>query len=271
MNAERCKFALLGLVLFFATGCNAPAKPITLEVAGIEPGLHYSDLAFVLQKAVTKDGLLIPAALKEHSDRLDRQLRLLAVTGPTVTTELFGSEEDRIAYWYNARAAWAMKLVLLSECPKKLHHRRLRDRRFPLDGRTMSLGRIDEILKTYDDWRVLVASPGVTLRRCRLPTEPFSSQDVPARIARRLNTFVDDGRRVVIDIKRRRVVLPPVLWQYRERLIRAYQETYNTRGANLITALLPYVEGSAHRRLQDAIGYRCVAAGPSLLLALLEE
>ena len=45
--------------------------------------------------------------------------------------------------------------------------------------------KIDEILAGYDDWRVLVASPGVTFSRSRLPEKPFSSDDLRQRIARR--------------------------------------------------------------------------------------
>ena len=82
---------------------------------------------------------------------------------------------------------------------------------------------------------------------------------------------MDDEQRFVIDIERKRILVPPVLWQYRSRLIEAHHKTYATRGANLTTVLLPFVEGSAHRRLQDAIGYRCVKAGSSLLVALFEE
>jgi len=271
MSRTTCKLALAGAIGVFLTGCDQRVAPIALSGPGLRATPDYGDLAFVLDKAVTSDGSIIPEALEKHAERLERQLRRLAVTGPTATPEWFPSPEDRIAYWYNARAAWAMKLALASNCPKQLRREQLLDRPFSLDGRTMKLSLIDDALKAFDDWRVLVASPGVTLDRSRLPITPFSGRDVRARIARRINALIDDRRRFVIDIKRKRILVPRVLWQYRSRLIDAHHRKYATRGANLATALLPYLEGSAHRRLQDAVGYRIAPARPGLLTALFDD
>jgi len=271
MSGSTCKLALVAALGGFFSGCVRPAAPIALGATGVRAAADYSDLAFVLDKVVTSDGLIIPAALKEHAGRLETQLERLAVTGPNATPQLFRSPEDRIAYWCNARAAWAMKLALVRDCPKRLRREQFIDRDFSLDGRMMNLRSIDETLKTFDDWRVLVASPGVTLSRCRLPATPFSGRDVRRRIAKRINAFIDDERRFVIDIRRKRILIPPVLWQYRDRLIQAHHRKYATRGANLATALLPYLSGSAHRRLQDAIGYRIVPARPGFLTALFED
>jgi hypothetical protein len=135
----------------------------------------------------------------------------------------------------------------------------------------MSLSQIDSLLEQFDDWRVLVASPGTTLGRARLPAKCFWAGDVRERIAQRISEFVDDERRFVIDVGRQRIDTPAVFWDIRRRIIDEYNTTYQTRRANLTTALLPHVTGSAHRRLQDAIGYRCVPAGRSLLAVLLEE
>jgi hypothetical protein len=266
-----CKAAFAAALIVLAAGCSRFAAPIALKDTGVKAAVDYNDLALVLQKAVTKDGLLIPGELAKHSGRLEAQLSRLAVTGPTVTPELLPTAEDRVAYWYNARAAWAMKLVLIGKCPKSLRRDQLMDRRFPLDGRTMSLAGIDYILQTFGDWRIPVAAPGVTLHECPLPAGPFAGDDIRRRIGERLNAFVDDGRRFVIDVERKRILVPPVLWQFRGRLIEEYQRTGQTRGASLTTAMLSHVEGSAHRRLQDAVGYRCVGAPPSLAVALLEK
>lgn len=271
MNALVCKCALVGLSLVPAVGCEVPPEPIALDTAGVTPALDYSDLQFVLDKVVASDGLLIAEALEEHSQRLDAQLKLLAVTGPQATPALFASADERIAYWYNARAAWAMKLALVCKCPKKLRRGELMDRAFPLDGRTMTVGEIDGVLAACEDWRVLVSSPGVTLLRSALPDRHFTALDVRSRIARRIGDLVDDQKRLVIDVGGRRILIPPVLWRYRETLIEDYNRTYRTEGANLTTALLRYVDGSAQRRLQDAVGYRPVLAGASLLVALFEE
>jgi len=268
--ARTCKFALAAL-LWALGGCEQATEPITLQVGDVQPALDYNDLAFVLQKALTKDGLLIGKALQEHADRLDRQLKRLAVTGPEASPELFGSDDDKIAYWYNARAAWSMRLALACKCPERISRAKLLARSFPLDGRQMSLDRIDHALKAFDDWRILVASPGVTFGRCPLPAAPFSGKDVRREIEKRLSDFLDREDRLVVDVERRSLIVPPVLWQFRERIIREHQAAYGCRGANLITALLPHATGSAHRRLQDAVGYRPVPASSLLLVAILKE
>ena len=269
MIARICKLALLSAVV--ACGCTRMAEPVTLDTEGVTPAVDYSHLAVVLDKAVNSDGLLLPKLLERHSERLDAQLRLLAVTGPTATPTLFKTPSEELAYWYNARAAWAMKLAHLCNCPDEMERGELLDRSFPLDGRTMSLAAIDELLAARDDWRVLVASPDVTFSRSRLPAEPFTAADVEQRIAERISALVDDPQRFEIDIDHRRIRVPPMLWQYRQRLIAEHNRSYGTTGANFITALLPHVQGSAHRRLQDATGYRVTSGRPSLLMAVLEQ
>jgi len=259
------------IALVGAAGCAPSVCPVALAPVDVTPALDYEDLAFVLQKVVTDDGMLLPEALTKHADRLDLQLERLAVTGPTASPQLFTAADEELAYWYNARAAWAMKLAALCECPQKMDRGELTDRSFTLDGRQLSLAAIDEILTGYDDWRVLVASPGVALIRARLPETPFAAGDVRTRIAERISQFVDDPRRFEVDIARQRIYIPPVLWRFRERIIAGHDQRYGTRGTNLITALLEHTQGSAHRRLQDAIGYRVVSGHPSLLTAVLEQ
>jgi len=259
---------LLCVTLVSIVGCEVAPEPIRLDTTGVKAKLDYSDLSAVLDKSVDKNGLLVMGILEEHSQRLDRQLRGLAVTGPGSSPELFATPEDEIAYWYNARAGWSMKLALMSKTTGSARRSRLINRTFPLDGKQMSLLGIDEALREYDDWRVLVVSPGVTLSRAPLPPRAFSGKDVKRRITERLSRLVDDQRRFVIDVPSRQTRVPQVLWEYRERIIADHHRSTGATGANLTTALLPHVAGSAHRRLQDAIGYRCVLAARALHLTL---
>ena len=278
-------------VAAFAGGCTPTVGkllPVALDTSGTAAGVDYADLGAVLKGAVAGGGRVRPRRLPAFAARLDAQLKRLAVTGPAVTPRLFSTEGGRLAYWYNARAAWALKLlVLYSEAfaaaegaagvlPPDvgwLARGQLKSRgidagdfqttEFPLDGRTMTLERIDALLADRFGWRALVAAPGVAPDRALLPAGPFSADDAAGSAARRFEGFIDDDSRLTIDVSSRRVRVPPVLWRFREQLIARHNETYNTRGATLTTALLRYVRGSAHRRLQDAVGYRCVGAAPA--------
>jgi len=286
------KAALSFLTVAAFTGGCAPTvgklPPVTLDTSGTAACVECADLGAVLEGAVAADGRVRPRRLPAFAARLDAQLKRLAVTGPAVTPRLFSSEGGRLAYWYNARTAWALKLlVLYSEAFAAaeeaagglppgvgwLARRQLKSRginagsfqttEFPLDGRTMTLEGIDALLADRFGWRVLVAAPGVAPDRAPLPTGPFSADDAAGRAARRFEGFIDDDSRLIIDVASMRVRVPPVLWRFREQLIARHNETYNTHGATLTTALLRYVRGSAHRRLQDAVGYGCVAAAPA--------
>jgi len=270
MKGGGCKFTLAWAMVLAAGGCNKQYPPVVLETSGVAPGLGTAELAYVLTEAVATDGRVKVGALKRSAGRLDAQLKRLAVTGPTATPKLLPTAEHRLAYWYNARAAWAMKLLLLRDCPEELSDAALLRRRFPLDGRTMTLEDIDAILAAEANLRAVVAAPGVTFQRARLPSRPLAPDDVRRRIAERFAEFIDDKERFVVDVPGRRVRVPPVLWQFHQRLIRHHQATYGTEGATLTTALLAYVTGSPHRRLQDAIGYPCVAGRPDRRTARIE-
>jgi len=251
--------------------CDGTIEPIYISRPDIEPKIRYSDLASVLKGVVNSDGLLIPDALRERSDLLDRQLALLQEVGPSATPNQIPKEEDRIAYWYNARAAWAMKLSLVYGFPKRFSPDSLAGKQFMLDGKAMSLAEIDEVLAEFDDWRIPIAAPGITLSRARLPEEPFEGTSIREQVNERLNEFIHDRRRFVIDVQRKHILVPPVLWALREDLISLHEQTYGAKGANFTTALLPHIQGGAMRRLQDAVGYSASCARRQALGAFLIE
>lgn len=260
MSRRACKLALVCVAVLAGGGCDHPCPPVVLDTRGVVPAVRYDDLAAVLARAVGKDGLAEGEALDALAARLDAQVKLLAVAGPTATPDLLGGGEARIAYWLNAHTAWSMKLLLIERCPRQVRQAAFHSRPFPLDGRTMTLGGIVAALSKDADFRTAATCPGVTLLDARLPREPFAPETLRKRIADRFAEMIDDPLRFVVNIRRKRVEVPPALWAMRGRAIREHNARYGTRDSTLLTALLPYVTGSPHRRLQDAIGYECVPA-----------
>jgi len=255
----RLKCALAAAIV--AGGCAPPSyPPVRLDATDIGPRVDYSDLAAVLKDTWDSDDALIAAMIAHRQASLNAQLKLLAATGPGSTPKLFASRAERLAYWYNVRTAWSLKLALLAKFPDRLPAAALTDRPFPVDGRHMTLAAIDKVLAEDTDWRTVVAAPGVSRLRARLPRTPFEADDILRRIHERFVAFVDDDEHFPIDAEARALRIPPVLWQFRGKLIAEYNTRFDTTGATLTTALLPYVSGSAERRLQDAIGYVCVEA-----------
>lgn len=265
-------FAACVLLGACVCGCERPAcTPIALDTAGVAPSASTEDLAYVLDKAVDEQGKVRPRALRQSRERLHRQIALLAVTGPTATPQLVPAGDAAVAYWYNARAAWSLALLLDSNCPGRFPEPRFLRTPIRLDGRTMSLADIDAALAADHDFRTVVAAPGVTFNRAPLPRRPLAARDVRAEIAERFVRFLADDERFVIDVENQRIEVPRVLYRYREAITAAHNRAYRTTGSTLITALLPYTTGSAERRLQLAMGYEVVKRGPVVRVAVERE
>ena len=270
MNGPGTKTVMLiGLLLAGGCGNLSQRDQLLLDTAGIEPEVDYANLDQVLERSLSKDRRIRPSRLGEVAKELTAQLQLLAVTGPTVTPQLFANDLEQLTYWYNARAAWSIKLIEAAGFPKKLPRGGIAGRKFSLDGRLMTLSQIDEEIEALAGWKGVVAAPSAMMDRASLPEKAFTADQVRGMIDKRLNRFVDDGGRVVVDIPAMEVLIPPVLWQYRMKLTGKHNSDYRTEGANLLTALGPYVTGSARRKLQNAIGYEIVPAPPSRIPAVL--
>ena len=250
--------ACLPVLLLTLGGCQTftPTPPVQLDTASVSPSADTSPLAKVLRQSVTEDGEIIRSAVESNRELLLQQLRLLAVSGPTVTPDLYPTEEHALAYWYNARAAWSLYLGLDAGFKTPSTIEAITSRKLPLDGRRLTLDDLDALLAERDDFRIVVAAPGVSLQRAPLPLEPFSADDIRRRIDERFNAFIDDPERLQIDIARQMIVYPPVLWRMRDRILQRFAQRYGAHPTTLRSALLFDVSGSPHRRLQDAIGYR---------------
>ena len=259
------------MVASVLAGCAAaPVQPVRLDTSGVRPDVNFADLAFILENATDEKGFLDYEALKKHAGRLDAQLKALAVSGPTASPGLYPTPEARLAYWYNARAAWAIKLAFDANCPRGgLARACLEERPFPLDGRRMTLDTIDAVLAGEADWRIPAAAPCVRLHRPRLPRQPFEGNTVLCESHRRFEEFLADRSRFIIDVGSRTILFPPALWALRGRLIGDYDREYRTQGATLNTALLRFVSGLAEFRLQNAIGYAEAPEPPGGPLACL--
>lgn len=281
---------MAGIFLLAATwtaGCEPPGPttdgmvvrvsgdlPARSRIADAPRGLGYGELAEVLAAVRCEEGKLRLNRLRESADLLDAQLRRLASRGPTASPKLLGSEPDRLAYWYNARAAWALKLALLESGDRTdgpVGQAAADRRRFRVDGRWMTLGEIDDLLAERFGWRAAVTAPGVRTDRAPLPERPFDPVTVQQNVRRRFEGFLDDPERVIVDVEARKVRYPEILWRFRQELVDHHHRRYRTRGATLTTALLSWVGGPAARRLQLALGYEPVLRPPSDVLDVCEN
>lgn len=263
---------LLSAVVALA-GCptSKDGDAVRLELSGVEPSTDYAELSKALAGAVGRSGMVIRTRSPHWAAPLDEAVKRLAVTGPTASPKLFSGDGDKLAYWYNLRAAWSLKLAQMQDVPDTLDVAAMEARAFPADGRTMTLQEVDRQIESIGGWRAVVAAPGVSLQRAALPPEAFTGQGIDQQVEDRFNQFIADGRRFVIDVEARQVRIPPVLWQYAQSLTQEHARLYGAEGANFTTVLLPLTRGLAHRRLQAAIGLEPVPARPAGILAVLKD
>lgn len=266
IGVNRCsgRWVLCVLPTVLSAGCLDGPVPsaVRLDVTGVAPSAEVSDLAAVLREVVTEDGRVNPDALGRVVGRLDAQLRRMAVAGPTATPGLYPTYGSRWAYWYNARTAWSLKLAAVAGCPREGCPADMGRQPFPLDGRRMSLAEIDRILlreaRGRGDFRLAACAPGVRLSFAPMPKRPWSGEDFDDRLAEAFNRLVLDERRFVVDVEKKQVRVPPMLWACRELVGKLYESEYGTTEATLITAIGAYVGPAARRRLEGALGYEAV-------------
>ena len=269
MMRETLIFCVLIPAMWFV-GCAEPPEPVTLDTTAVAPRVDFSDLAAVLKEVVNKKGCIETDDFEPVCDRLIGQLKLLAVTGPAGTPGLFPTTDDRLSYWCNARAAWAIELAMRQHKSKRIMPDELAKTTFPLDGRRMTLAEIDAKLQAGGGYHAVIAAPGCDLRRAALPEKPFEPKTIQQEIKTRFNTFVDDPERFVIDVGAMEVRFPPVFWKYRKEIITDYARDGGAPQATLTTELLQQLSGSSLRRLQDAVGYKCVEDHRAGKLGLVE-
>ena len=155
------KRLVVALAIFLLAGCAVQQQelpPVVIAARPAAPKVDYSELEVVLDKVFDDDRLIDAEALAVNADHLNAQVALLAITGPDVSPELFTTSDEKLAYWYNARAAWSLKLFLDANCPEEITSQ-FSTRRFPLDGQLMSLRTIDLVLEADPDFRVVVSAP----------------------------------------------------------------------------------------------------------------
>lgn len=251
-------FALFGCESAEPTPAGRAVLHVELSPATTEQGVRQELLAEVLDRVVDGEGYIRAGVYPEVAEQLQTFLRAGVLTGPTATPKAFTTSEEQLAYWYNARTAWSIFLAMMRRDLADPEGVEIGFAEFPLDGREMTLRQIDDCIERVGGFQAAMAAPCVNLHRAPLPNAPFRPETIDEDIRRRFVAFVHAPDRMVIDVEAQAVRFPRIIWTYRGEILADYARRYRTPGATLTTALLSWVDGQAARRLQDAIGYRCV-------------
>ncbi len=246
------------------TGC-ADKRPAAITVPPPrDEAIDFADLAIVLAAAVDADGRVDATALTVHLPRLERQLSQLS--GPWPNSAGSATDATRLAWLYNARMAWSLRIVATGVqrasgrgdrfvLPATIEQHRLRQTPFVLDGRTHTLAEIDRRLGQYDDYRIPAAAPGAADVDGPMAQAPFAAETVIASLPERFDRYVRDENRLVIDHDAKRLAVPPALWRLAPGIRDEYNRRFGTAEASLATALAAAVGPRARDRLAEAQGY----------------
>jgi len=136
----------------------------------------------------------------------------------------------------------------------------------------MSLKMIDEILlkeaRRTGNFRLAACTPGGAVNYACMPAKPFRGQQIDDDLAEALSRLVLDERRFVIDVQQKTIRVPRMFWAGRDLLAGQYRREYGGEGASLATALRPYLNSQARRRLDDGLGYKMVSHAQRVDLAI---
>jgi len=117
-----------------------------------DASIHWAPWTALLSEIVTEDGKVDYARLAERRAQLDGFVAHLAVVGPDNHSELFPTDEHRLAYWLNAYNAFTLHAIMqewpISSVWKTRDGQFFQRRRHCAGGRAVSLDDIEhEILR----------------------------------------------------------------------------------------------------------------------------
>ncbi|HNX26572.1 MAG TPA: hypothetical protein PKK48_04115 [Phycisphaerae bacterium] len=225
----------------------------------------YQFMSNVLAEIIVADGNIDTARFDIFKKDLIKVLQTLDAHGPSCNPKSFETPADRMAYWYNARAFWAMYLAAKYNREMKSYYLSSLENafysiRFPVDGRIMTLRKIDDEIFNLGGYLSLIAAPGALSGRAAIPETAFQPQNFPAIIKSRFNDFIADRRRFTIDVLNMEIFVPRIIWQFHKKIMDDYQALYPTPQATFLLALSSMTSEVARFRLKNAIGYKCVEA-----------
>ena len=253
-------------------GCERPAawvdlydRPATPQPVSMELTVPATDhpaaaipnvLPRLFKRVVRNDGTFWAPEFDEERKGMMQAAAVYAKTGPTASANLFANKEEQLAFWYNARQLWSM--IASMELYRNGYNNasKLDAFRFPLDGRTMTLIKIDEAIEKTGSIRYVIAAPSGSMHRAGMSRTPLKAETIEAFKHANLESFFRNHERFKIDVQSETIYYPPVLWKARKTLAKNYLRLFGgTTDISLLTTLLPSLNTRTSFRLQHAVGY----------------
>ena len=238
------------LAAFFA----AAALPVRAQE------FDYSLWQRVLGKYVNDAGRVDYAALKAHSDDLDRFAEQIAARSPLSSPRDFPNRPSQMAYWINAYNALVMKGVVENwpvESVLKigvLPHSFFWGKKFTVGGRATTLDDIEkgELRKKFSDPRIHFALTCASNSCPPLRRKAFAPEQLEEQLDSAARDFINSPRGMRIEASANRIKLSRIFKWYGSDFEAAVREK-NPRGASpaVLIFIRRYASGQNRKALDS--------------------
>ena len=253
-------------------GCERPAawvdlydrpatpQPVSMELtapATDQPAAAIPDgLGRLFQRVACNNGMFWAREFDEERTGIMQAASVYAKTGPTASPKLFATKDAKLAFWYNARQLWSM--IAAMELYRNGYNdaSKIGEFQFPLDGRTMTLPKIDHAIRKIAPTRYVAAAPSASMQRAGMSRTPLTAKNIHTFQRANIDALARNHDRFKIDVESETIFYPPILWKHRKALIQKYLQLYGgPSDTALLTILLPHLDTRSSYRLQHAVGY----------------
>ena len=266
------RLGLWVILLCGLLGCERPAawvdlydrpatpQPVSMDLttpATDQPAALIPDgMGRRFKRVVCNNGMFWAREFDEERAGILQAAAVYAKTGPTASPKLFATKDAKLAFWYNARQLWSM--IAAMELYRNGYNdgTKLESFQFPLDGRTMTLPKIDHAIRKIAPLRYVAAAPSAAMNRAGMSRTPLKAETIHAFQRANMDAFARNHDRFKIDVESKTILYPPILWNARKALIEDYRHRYGgPEDTALLTTLLPHLDTRSSYRLQHAVGY----------------
>ena len=151
-------------------GCERPAswvdlydRPATPQPVSMELTAPKTDqpaaalpagLRRIFKRVACNNGMFWAREFDEERKDIMQAVAVYAKTGPTASPKLLASKDEQLAFWYNARQLWSM--IAAMELYRNGYNdaSKIGEFQFPLDGRTMTLPKIDQAIRNNEHRKI---------------------------------------------------------------------------------------------------------------------
>ncbi|WP_254215900.1 MULTISPECIES: DUF547 domain-containing protein [Burkholderia] len=205
----------------------------------VEATAHW---AHVLRKYVNDRGQVNFCGLSEDAGDLNTYVGYIGSVSPRNTPAEFVSRDERLAYYINSYNALSMLNVIMSGMPSELGLLMrvwfFGGRRFKIGGESMSLYTYENsVIRAMGDERVHFALNCMSVGCPRLPTQPFSGNELDRQLDDAARYFFSEPRNLQIELASRTVRVSSIL--------KFYTDDFLKRSATLIAYINRYVPTKA--------------------------